>query len=106
MKTIWMSFVDGDRPKGERFLGVAIVDVSPEDEAAALEHYPEMHDKVKGPVIVAAALIAKGRNCNPGGEIQAMEMKAPVADQYKYVLMNPTQLAEAGFIEGPKESIH
>jgi len=101
-----MSFVDGDLPKGKRFLGVAIVDVSPEDEAQALLDYPDMHDKEKGPVVVAAARIAKARMCNPGGEIQAMEMKAPVADQYKYVLMNPTQLAEAGFIEGPKESVH
>src|SRR5437773_2033066 len=35
-KVFWLSFCDGDRPAGEQFLGVAIVDVTAEDAAAAL----------------------------------------------------------------------
>lgn len=44
----WLSFVDPDRPKGEKFLGVAIVrGTDPQDACAT----------------------AWDRGCNPGGEV-------------------------------------
>lgn len=47
----WLSFADGTRPKGEQFLGVAIV------QAHNVGH---------------AAMVAHARGCNPGGEVAAM----------------------------------
>jgi hypothetical protein len=106
MKTLWMSFIDTDQPMGARFLGVCIVDVSPEDEALALAEHPEMYDKVNGPSVVAAAKIAYARGCNPGGEVQALEIQEPVPDEHKYKLMGKAELIAAGFIEGKKESVN
>lgn len=31
MRTFWLSFCDGDRPKGQQFLGACVVDVTDEE---------------------------------------------------------------------------
>jgi hypothetical protein len=46
----WLSFVDNDRPEGDRFLGVAVV---------------------PAPNVVMASQVAWALGCNPGGEVAA-----------------------------------
>ena len=76
MRTFWLSFVDPDRPAGERFLGVVVVDVSPEEAAAIFDVL-----RVKFPRAVEGAewLAAATRKtwswgCNPGGEVASVEL--------------------------------
>jgi hypothetical protein len=52
----WLSFVDTDRPEGDRFLGVAIV---------------------RGTDPVGAVEMAWALGCNPGGEVMIL---GPVPD--------------------------
>ena len=49
----WMSFADSDRPDGEQFLGVALVEASSLSEA------------------MTRSWLTK---CNPGGEVQSVEI--------------------------------
>jgi len=58
---MWLSFVDPDKPKGKRFLGVAIV-------PDALE-------------VVAGAKEAWRLKCNPGGEVSGTLIGANVASR-------------------------
>ena len=53
MAYYWMSFCDPHAPKGEQFLGVAIVEAA--DEASAV-------------------LVSGLHGCNPGGEIGILEI--------------------------------
>jgi len=102
MKTFWLSFIDPDLPTGQRFLGVAIVDVTEEDEAAALEDFPQMHDRVRGPGVIAAARKAAALGCNPGGEVAAHIIPPgglPVEDHHKNLLLDVATLQEFGLIE-------
>jgi hypothetical protein len=100
MKTIWMSFIDEDRPKGVRFLGVNVVDITPEEEEYQLLLHPEMHDKVKGPAICAAAAKAWHLGINPGGEVMAMEMRPGVMpEDMKNRLLTQADLEASGLVE-------
>jgi hypothetical protein len=54
----WLSFADGERPKGEQFLGVVIV-----GEADS---------------IVGASILAHALGINPGGEV----LGAPIPPEY------------------------
>lgn len=47
----WMSFVDPDRPEGERFVGACIV-------------------RAPGPV--TAVIEAHAQKCNPGGQVRSL----------------------------------
>jgi hypothetical protein len=80
MRTYWLSFCDGTRPEGQQFLGVAIVDVTDAQAAAALEFldltFPAHADD--GGWIAAACMIAHEMGCNPGGEIAAAAFPDPV----------------------------
>lgn len=49
----WLSFADPHRPKGEQFLGVSIIEA---------------------PGFGAATLTAHILGCNPGGEVQGLEI--------------------------------
>jgi len=93
-KTVWLSFVE----PGKGFLGVAIVDVSPEDIRKALREVPWMKNKQEGPMVLGAVIKARDLGINPGGEVQAMEITAPVDDAYKDRLLSKWDLKEAGFI--------
>ena len=100
MKTLWLSFVDGERPDGHRFLGVAIVDVTPEEEEYQLLLRPDMYDKEKGPSICAAAVKAHGLGINPGGEVMAMEMRKDVIPEgMKNRLLTQAELEASGYAE-------
>lgn len=74
MRTYWLSFADADRPKGQQFLGVVIVDVSEQEAAAALAAKPDMHDQVEGPWIGAAIRACWQAGVNPGGEVGSMRI--------------------------------
>jgi hypothetical protein len=58
----WLSFVDPDRPRGDKRLGVSIVEVPAQDDE-----------------MIAALKEAWDRRCNPGGEVKAtlLEGKIP-----------------------------
>lgn len=75
-KTFWLSFCDGDRPKGRQFLGVAVVDVSAEEAADMLLEvmlrFPNAQDGAEW--VGAAARKAHRLGCNPGGEVGSVEM--------------------------------
>lgn len=75
-KTFWISFVDTDKPKGERFLGVAIVEVTDEDVAAMQEEIElKFPNRLPGAEWIAAALRhAHDAGCNPGGQPGSIEM--------------------------------
>lgn len=49
----WLSFVDPDRPRGQRFMGACIVE---------------------GGCMASAALSARRAGCNPGGEAMGMSI--------------------------------
>lgn len=75
-KTFWLSFCDDERPKGEQFLGVAVVDVTEEDAADAFGdlslRFP--HAQPGAEWLAAAVRKAHETGCNPGGEVMSMEM--------------------------------
>jgi hypothetical protein len=76
MRVFWLSFVDPDRPKGDRFLGVCVIEVS-EAEAAAMR--PELHERfprhTAGAEWLAAAVRKAHRlGINPGGQIASHEL--------------------------------
>jgi hypothetical protein len=74
MRTYWLSFCDDQRPQGQQFLGVVIVDVSEVDAAGALltwdaTHATPMADRVDGPWLAAAMRACWRAGVNPGGEV-------------------------------------
>ena len=73
-RTLWLSFCDLDRPKGEQFLGVIVVDVTRDMADAALEAMPWMFDKDDGPWLCAAAKACWDAGVNPGGEVMSMQL--------------------------------
>lgn len=99
MKTIWLSFANPDAESKETsFLGVAIVDITKEEEEAAGRLYPDMREG--GATIVAATIKARDMGCNPGGEVKGLELdpNQPIRDEHKNTLMSREELREAGFI--------
>jgi hypothetical protein len=76
MRVFWLSFADDDRPKGDQFLGVCVVEVS-EAEAAAMrpelrERFP--HHKDGAEWIAAAVRKAHRLGINPGGHVATIEL--------------------------------
>jgi len=77
MQTWWLSFADSDRPAGQQFLGVVIVDVNDED-AANISPMVLMKRMMHGlpPAdssddwFAAAVLKTHQLTINPGGECQ------------------------------------
>lgn len=62
----WMSFVDASKPEGERFLGVALVDAESIEDALTR---------------------SKETGCNPGGEVQIVEIPTEyIADGQRLAL--------------------
>lgn len=60
----WLSFADPDRPKGEQFLGVAIVRASG-----------------MGPAVTTAHVL----KINPGGEVQGVEIPKTLAPPDEWI---------------------
>ncbi len=77
-KTYWLSFCDGERPTGQQFLGVAIVDVTDADVDAIREELRAKFPKAKDGAewLAAASRKAWALGCNPGGEMLSHEMPA------------------------------
>lgn len=78
----WLSFVDGNRPAGQKFLGVCIVSAR---------------------TFVEAVLITHSLGINPGGEVQGMQLPnpippcAPSLDGYTDRLLSLSDLESGGF---------
>lgn len=104
-RTFWMSFADPDKPEGQRFLGVSIVEVSEEEASDSRAELAVSHPKhLPGAEwIAAAARVAWVMGCNPGGEIGAAEIPpehlAKFADAPRFRLMQKPELVELGLIE-------
>jgi len=75
-KVFWLSFCDGERPKGQQFLGACIVDVTAveADEAAIDVMLMFPHAQPNSEWIAAASRKAHRLGCNPGGEMASMEI--------------------------------
>ncbi len=86
-RTYWLSFCDGDRPKGQQFLGALVVDVTDaEAEAARIEidqRFPQHAPEAEW--IAAAARKAWQHGCNPGGEIATVR----IDDAEHFATMSP-----------------
>lgn len=75
-RAYWLSFCDGDKPTGQQFLGVCLVDVTDDMAADALLdialRFPMAMD---GAEWVAAAIKEAHRlGCNPGGEVASNDV--------------------------------
>ena len=79
-RTFWLSFCDNERPAGNQFLGVAVVDVTEEDAADMLAELDLRFPK-HGPQaewIAAAGRLAHLYKCNPGGEVLTSEVPTDI----------------------------
>ena len=78
MKIYWLSFCDGDKPKGEQFLGACLVEVSQEeaDLAAVCVAIEFPYAEPGSEWIGAASRKAHQMGCNPGGEMASIELPA------------------------------
>jgi hypothetical protein len=76
VRLLWLSFCDPDRPVGEHFLGVALVEVEDEEIADArlevAQRFP--HARPGAEIVLAATRKAHLLGCNPGGEVLSAEM--------------------------------
>ncbi len=72
-RTYWLSFCDTDRPTGQQFLGVVLVDVT-EADAEWERVIRAMRDQDEGPWIAACITKAWEAKVNPGGEVQTKRM--------------------------------
>lgn len=75
-RTYWLSFCDSDRPTGQQFLGVVVIDVTKADVDAAAGflakrraefHLPPADDEARW--LAGAIRKAHVLGCNPGGEV-------------------------------------
>jgi hypothetical protein len=99
-RTYWLSFVDPDRPRGERFLGVVVVDVTEEDAAAALAVHPHMADQEEGPWIAAAIRRCWKARVNPGGDVSSRRVDgAPAAILSRYPRLTLLSRADVDRLE-------
>src|SRR5438094_10123196 len=85
-KTFWLSFSDPDRPKGEQFLGVCLVDVTQADADAARRDLARRHPQAQDGAEWLAAAITKAHrlHCNPGGEVMSFEVPPDVPEAAMY----------------------
>jgi hypothetical protein len=101
MKTFWMSFCDEDKPAGEQFLGVCVIDVTQEEaDDQFLEvalRFPQHLDGAEW--VAAAARKAYRLNCNPGGQVMNIEIPEDKARGIpRNKLLSKDQLAGLGLI--------
>ncbi len=79
-RTYWLSFADGDRPRGQQFLGVAVVDVTEADCDRAVpfvvRRRPPGSPPPEDEVLWVGAAITKAHEtgCNPGGEVGSLRI--------------------------------
>lgn len=77
-RTYWLSFLDEQRPAGQRFLGVCVVDVDADDaEAVRDELIVKFPNHAEGAEWIAAAIrAAHEMGCNPGGQVASVVVPA------------------------------
>ncbi len=93
MQTFWLSFCDADRPPGQQFLGVVIVDVDETDVARAEPTATAIRASHglapltdEGDRYLAGAIDKTHRlGCNPGGEVMAHR----IDDAEEFAVMGP-----------------
>jgi len=82
-QTWWLSFCDPDRPTGEQFLGVVIVDVTEADVVAATPSVTARRAQFGLPPfapdawelwMAAAVRLTHYWACNPGGEVASLRI--------------------------------
>jgi hypothetical protein len=79
---------------------VNVVDITEEEAEFQLKIFPEMYDKVGGPVVCAAAAKAHQLGINPGGEVMATEMPPGVVpEDMKNRLLSQADLEHSGLVE-------
>jgi hypothetical protein len=75
-RTFWLSFCNPDRPKGEQFVGVCVVDVNDQDaeraKAVLRRRFPNALPDAEW--IAAATSKAHRNGCNPGGEVAGYDV--------------------------------
>lgn len=68
----WLSFVDPDRPEGDKFVGACIV---------------------QGWGVVSASMEAHARKCNPGGQVKGVPFPEHVdASEWAHTVLNREQV--------------
>ncbi len=80
MRTFWLSFCDSNKPSGEQFLGVCVVDVTEQMAEAAkpiLDRLFPQHGE-GAEWIYTASRLAHWFECNPGGEMLAAEVDSSI----------------------------
>jgi hypothetical protein len=102
MKTYWLSFTDDRRPAGDQFQGVAIVEVTEAEAAVALEvmqaRFPRAEEGAEW--IAAAIRRAWMTGCNPGGQVQSVEIPPEEGtDLPRHQLLSRETLKALGAIE-------
>lgn len=101
-RTYWLSFCDGEKPKGSQFLGACIVEVTAEEARDVLldldRRFPMHAQGVEW--IAAASAKAWALGCNPGGEVLSTEINPDVmpADSPIGVLMSKARIEELGWL--------
>jgi hypothetical protein len=100
-RTFWLSFVDDARPKGERFLGVCIVDVNDEDAAVAKAFAARRFPNALPGAEWLGAALRKSHvlRCNPGGIVGGVDITdaTPPAPLVKNKLLSYAELEALGF---------
>lgn len=103
--TLWMSFSDPDRPVGEQFLGVCVIDVTDAEAAAAVPRMRAMFPKAKDGAewLFVAMERSHQLGINPGGSVGSAETPRDVFDQKspgcpRDRLMLKPELVERGLI--------
>jgi hypothetical protein len=72
-KVFWLSFCDPDLPKGEQFLGACLIEVTAADaHEATIRPFP--FAPAGSDWLAAALRKANSLGCNPGGEVEALEV--------------------------------
>ena len=110
-KTFWLSFADPDRPPGQQFLGVCLVDVDDADallaKADLLQRFPQ--HRAGAEWIAAATRKAHVLGINPGGQVMSAEL-APdeplLARAPRNRLLSRDELAVRGLIDDDKTLRH
>lgn len=98
-RTFWLSFADENRPSGDQFLGVAVVDVTDAEIEAARPFLPPTA-RVGAEFIMAAIRKAHALGCNPGGQVRLTEVPViMMAETPRGVLLSRAQLVTLGHID-------
>ena len=102
MRRYWLSFADADRPAGEQFLGACVVEVTDIEAQVALKIVQRQFPNAKPGAewLAAASMKAHYNDCNPGGEIQALDITdSPYPEGVEvplYTLMDRAELQRRG----------